>query len=134
MKWLEMNSGDDLDHFDTPIYPFLFIKVPPWRSWTHRKQSADHHVTDDFWKKSIIFRDTREHQEHDTKNLLSIPGPSSEKLMAEIDELKKPTLGVYYSDEGCIMKLSQISNLNILRIRKTSVQHSVITNRNKTVR
>ena len=49
-------------------------------------------MTDDFWKKSIIFRDTREHQEHDTKNRLSIPGPSSEKLMAEIDELKKTDL------------------------------------------
>ena len=46
-------------------------------------------MTGHFQKKSIIFRDTREHQEHDTKNRLSIPGPSSEKLMAEIDELKK---------------------------------------------
>ena len=84
-----MNSGDDLDHFDTHIYPFLFTKVPTRRSWTHRKQSADHHVTDDFWKKSIIFRDTREHQEHDTKIRLSIPSPSSEKPLAEVLSVKK---------------------------------------------
>ena len=52
-------------------------------------KAADHHVTDDFWKKSIIFRDTRDHQEQDTKTRLSIPGPSPEKPVAEIDQLKK---------------------------------------------
>ena len=56
------------------------------------KQSADHHVTDGVWKKSIIFRDTRDHQEHDTKTRLSIPSPSPEKPVAEIDQLKKTDL------------------------------------------
>ena len=49
-------------------------------------------MTGHFQKKSIIFRDTREHQEHDTKNRLSIPSPSSEKPVAEIDQLKKTDL------------------------------------------
>ena len=56
--------------------------------------SRDHHVIDHFWKKRLFFRDTRDHQEHDTKNRLSIPGPSPEKLMAEIDELKKTDLSL----------------------------------------
>ena len=51
--------------------------------------SRDHHVIDHFWKKRLFFRDTRDHQEHDTKNRLSIPGPSPEKLMAEIHRLKE---------------------------------------------
>ena len=46
-------------------------------------------VIDHFRKKSIIFRDTRDHQEHDTKNRLSLPGPSPEESVAEIDQLKK---------------------------------------------
>ena len=54
--------------------------------------SRDHHVTNHFRKKSIIFRDTRDHQEHDAKNRLSIPGPSPEKSVAEIDQLKKTDL------------------------------------------
>ena len=40
-------------------------------------------------KKTLFFRDTRDHQEHDTKNRLSIPAPSSEKPLAEIIPLKK---------------------------------------------
>jgi len=47
---------------------------------------------DHFRKKSIIFRDTRDHHEHDAKNRLLIPGPSSEKPVAEIDQLKKTDL------------------------------------------
>ena len=54
--------------------------------------SRDHHMIDHFWKKRLFFRDTRDHQEHDTKNRLSIPGPSPEKLMAEIHRLKKTDL------------------------------------------
>ena len=46
-------------------------------------------MTDHFRKKSIIFRDTRDHHEHDAKNRLLIPGPSSEKPVAEIHQLKK---------------------------------------------
>ena len=46
-------------------------------------------VIDHFRKETLFFRDTRDHQEHDTKNRLSIPGPSPEKLMAEIHQLKK---------------------------------------------
>ena len=49
-------------------------------------------VIDHFRKKSLFFLDTRDHQEHDTKNRLSIPSPSPEKLMAEIHELKKTDL------------------------------------------
>ena len=38
----------------------------------------------------ILFsRDTIDNQEHDAKNRLSIPVPSSEKLMAEVIRLKK---------------------------------------------
>ena len=58
--------------------------------------SCDHHVTGHFRKKSIIFRDTTEHQEHNTKNRLSIPSPSSEKPVAEIDEVKKTDLSIYF--------------------------------------
>ena len=52
-------------------------------------ESADHQLIGHFRKKCIIFRDTRDHQEHDAKNRLSIPGPSSEKPVAEIAQLKK---------------------------------------------
>ena len=41
-----------------------------------------------FSEKILIFRDTRDHPEHDAKNCLSLPSPSSEKPLAEIDELK----------------------------------------------
>ena len=58
--------------------------------------SCDHHVTGHFRKKSIIFRDTTEHKEHNTKNCLSIPSPSSEKPLAENDQLKKLTLATLY--------------------------------------
>ena len=43
-------------------------------------------------KKSLFFRDTREHPEHDAKNRLSLPSPSPEKPLAEIHELKKTDL------------------------------------------
>ena len=45
--------------------------------------SRDHHVIGHFRKKMIIFRDTRDHQEHDAKNRLSIPSPSPEESLAE---------------------------------------------------
>ena len=41
-------------------------------------------------KKSLFFRDTRNKSEHDAKNRLSLPGPSPEKLMAEIIRLRVP--------------------------------------------
>ena len=50
--------------------------------------SRDHHVIGHFRKKMIIFRDTRDHQEHDAKNRLSVPGPSFEEPVAEIHQLK----------------------------------------------
>ena len=50
--------------------------------------SRDHHVTAHFRKKSLFFRDTRDHSEHDAKNRLSLHSPSPEKPLAEIDELK----------------------------------------------
>ena len=46
-------------------------------------------MIDHFRKKSLFFRDTRDHQEHDTKNRLSIPATSSEKPLAEIISVKK---------------------------------------------
>ena len=39
--------------------------------------------------KPIVCRDTRDHQEHDVNVRLTIPGLSSEKPLAEIDQLKK---------------------------------------------
>ena len=56
---------------------------------TNQKLSTDHQVIEHFRKKSLFFQDTRDHQEHDAKNLLSIPGPSSEKPVAEIARIKK---------------------------------------------
>ena len=46
-------------------------------------------VIDHFRKKSLFFRDTRDHQEHDAKNRLSIPTTRSEKPLAEIISVKK---------------------------------------------
>ena len=37
----------------------------------------------------LFFRETRDNQEHDAKIRLPIPGPSLEKLVAEIIPLKK---------------------------------------------
>ena len=51
-------------------------------------------MTGHFRKKSIIFLDTRDHQEHDAKVRLSIPSPSPEKLKAEIIQLKKTDLSI----------------------------------------
>ena len=42
-------------------------------------------------EKASFFLDNRDHQEHDAKSRLSIPVPSSQKLMAEIIRLKKLT-------------------------------------------
>ena len=49
-------------------------------------------MTGHFRKKSLFFRDTRDNQEYDAKNRLSIPSPSPEKLVAEIARLKKTDL------------------------------------------
>ena len=87
-----MNLEDGLGQFDTHIDSFMDIKVPLRRYKTYRKESADHQLSDDFQKKPLFFRDTRDNQEHDTKTRLSIPGPSPEKPVAEIDQLKKLTL------------------------------------------
>ena len=52
-------------------------------------------MTNDFRKKSIIFRDTRDHQEYDAKTRLSIPSPSSSEPVAEVESVKKKlTLGL----------------------------------------
>ena len=69
-----------------------FLKVENLRfTWTGYGDD----VIDHFREKSIVFRDTRDHQEHDVKNRLSIPGPSSEKSVAEIAQLKKTDLKVF---------------------------------------
>ena len=49
-------------------------------------------MTNHFRKKSLFFRDTRDHSEHDAKNRLPLPSPSPEKPLAEIDQLKKTDL------------------------------------------
>ena len=74
--------------------------MAPGRSWTNRKQPADQHVTDHFRKKSLFFRDTRDHPEHDAKNRLSLPSPSPEKPLAEIHQLKKnrPKVSFFLTD------------------------------------
>ena len=70
-----------------------FLKVENLRfTWTGYGDD----VIDHFRKKSIVFRDTRDHQEHDSKNRLPIPGPSPEKSVAEIDQLKKNDLSSYF--------------------------------------
>ena len=51
-------------------------------------------VIDHFRKKLLFFRDTRDNQEYNAKNRLSIPGPSPEKPVAEIARLKKTDLKV----------------------------------------
>ena len=53
------------------------------------QESADHQLMGHFRKKSLFFWDTTDNKEHDTKNRLSIPGPSPEETVAEIDQLKK---------------------------------------------
>ena len=53
--------------------------MAPGRSLTNRKQPADHQ----------LIGDTRDHQEHDAKNRLSIPVLSPEKPLAEIHRLKE---------------------------------------------
>ena len=49
-------------------------------------QKAESEKVED--KKSDTFRDTTDNQEHDAKNRLLIPGPSSDKPVAEIHQLK----------------------------------------------
>ena len=44
---------------------------------------------DHFREESLFFRDTRNYQEHDAKNRLSISGPSREKPVVEIIPLKR---------------------------------------------
>ena len=46
-------------------------------------------MTDHFREKSIVFRDTRDSQEYDAKNRLSIPSPSSLEPVAEVESVKK---------------------------------------------
>ena len=65
------------------------VKRPARLYRNNRNRSADNHVIGHFRKKSLFFRDTRDNQELDAKNRLSIPVPSSEKPLAEIHELKK---------------------------------------------
>ena len=83
-----MNSEDDMDTFETHLDTFIDTKVHLRRYKTNQKWSADHHVIGQFRKKSLFFWDTRGNQEYTTKNRLLIPGPSPEKLLAEIHRLK----------------------------------------------
>ena len=73
--------GYQMDPYRLPS-SFLAISRSVWFAF----------MTDHFRKRSLCFRDTRDKQEHDTKKLMSIPGPSPEKLMAEIELLKKTDL------------------------------------------
>ena len=49
-------------------------------TWTGYGDDVIHH----FRKKSLFFQDTRHNQKYDAKNRCSIPGPSPEKLKAEV--------------------------------------------------
>ena len=66
----------------------MVVKMPLRRYKTYRKESADQQLIGHSTKNSLFFRDTRDHPEHDAKNRLSLPSPSPEKPLAEIDELK----------------------------------------------
>ena len=56
--------------------------------------SRDHHVTDHFRKKSIIFRDMRTQGERNAEVRLSISCPSAEKTDSQIYRLKKTDLSL----------------------------------------
>ena len=63
-----------------------FLKIKNlWFTWTGYGDD----VIDHFRKKSLFFRDTREHPEHDAKNRLSISITGSEKTLAEIESVKR---------------------------------------------
>ena len=66
-----------------------FLKVENLRfTWTGYGDD----VIDHFREKSIVFRDTRDSQEHDAKNRLSIPSPSSLEPVVEVESVKKTDL------------------------------------------
>ena len=50
---------------------------------------------DQFEKNPLFFQDTRDHPEHVAKNCLSLPSPSTEKPLAEIDQLRVPSLAPF---------------------------------------
>ena len=66
-----MNSEEYLESFEISQLPFP--KGCLGSTWT----GCGDDVNDHFRKKSIIFQDTRDHREHNAKNRLSIPSPSS---------------------------------------------------------
>ena len=88
MGW---NSGVDLDHYDILIYPFIYRKVVPGRSWIKRKQPVDQHVTDHFRKNSYFSEILETTWITMQKSPLSVHGLSPEKPLAEILSLKKLT-------------------------------------------
>ena len=58
-------------------------------------------MIDRFRTESLFFRDTRDHQEDDAKNRLSIPATSSEKFLAEFYQLKNDLgIRVFKGDLG----------------------------------
>ena len=86
-----MNSEVNQDHFDTHIYPFIYRKVTPGRSWTNRKQPAGHQLIGHFRKNpyfSEILETIRNTVQKTVLIPVLIPVPSPEKLSAEIDRLK----------------------------------------------
>ena len=89
------------------ISKFQDIGKIHWKFWLRH-----HHVTGHFRKKSLFFRDTREHPEHDAKNRLSLPSSSPEKLLAEIHELKKKPTLTKFSDGIEVSKLNVNGNEN----------------------
>ena len=116
----KINPEDDLDQFDTHLAKFLNIEVPLRLYKTNRKWSADHHVIGHFRTKSLFFWDTRDNQDYDAKNRLLIPGPSPEKLMAEIDRLKENRPYQFFAyTQICFF---YIGRLSLLRFYKTTEQ------------
>ena len=82
-KWTQKSFWSRLRYHST-----YFLKVEIFGfTWTGYGDD----VIDHFRKKSLFFRDTREHPEHDAKNRLWISITSSEKTLAEIASVKKKT-------------------------------------------
>ena len=87
-----------LGSFWHPYIP-IYRKVAPGRSWTNRKQPADHHVTDHFRKNPYFSEILETIRNTMQKNRLSIPAPSPEKPQAEIHRLRGVPVRINFSSD-----------------------------------
>ena len=110
-RWLGMNAEDNLDLFGTQVVHTNAPETIFAKSEVIIWQSADWW----FWKKSLFFRDTRHNQQHDAKNRLSISSPSSEKLLAEVESVKKNWPNFYnYSSAILRLKTTDMITLTLV--------------------